>query len=1504
MSTIPTVGSLLSNDLALRQSGIESLQPTRVDCGKKYREIVEMREFLQSSNGVQVPMPYGFDKRYLYEIIEKEASGVFPVWAELGLLYQRRPDGQEAKEFLDREDIQLHISQIQKEIVEAFSKLALERQDSLQGRLQDWLQDWLQPLNKKGAYLMVRSSGDEDGAYANAGGNESVSYVLPTREAVFTACGRSVASFFGIASLVNRLNAGINPFEKELELGVFVQELVGESPDDNDTIPISLVLFSNKSEYGGNERFRIMRISATYGHGEAVVGNKGCATDSYYLLQSRQDPAEVYILSDTKEKSERLAPVWGQDGKIELIHKQNPEEVICAPALSNQLLVRLFDLGKKIEAFRGNKPSDMEIVVKDNILYPVQVRDANRRIQEPSFLDPVKVHKLPTRPIVEEFFGETQVPGRSAAVVLQSPNELLGCPTLEQAEKRFQLNQHRIILFQEPEPADSHFIVNFSDLQIPCIRLPQLETIKKVQQQLGELFSVVVNVQDGSLHVWDGRIAATESCISQGFFSHPAPLAVSLDGVHLPYLQEGDASSFRELQTLIRAIKSAGTDELAHSALQELSQRQELGFLRSDRLQLSSDLEQFSIYSPRSRIALQAIGELDKRLARAFQEALPLTTERLERLFHVKIIEKLLFQPPGHDGSVGRLSVVTAKELVRETCQIISYAKSVGKNAKLADLILDVELAPLPKTKELWIATIKKFEEQKNLQPFIQLLDLLRHSQSLGVWMTLMIQQEHTSPEAVLTGIDQGVIELMKKLQQESALLRKMRRDIPKFADPEGAEECLMRLGKLVKPYMSEERLKELSVIFSGGSLPAALLAQATLNEVIDLLDKSIKSIKSSPQYSEDDKCAFFCGLVENYTELFMAWMTHLVTADDLKISDARHNDYLYELRKVLNDLMEKVCNGSMSKNEALQPSRWFEVPPALITSQAAFDRHLPVTAEDLFTLVHQNLLAITSALIAKVLSPDILKGLALPQIFKDTTVKVSLLGSVQFLGLSVTKSSVSLCYNLTIRNHSATFELVYDPSSDTTALQFHFLGMARDRWGIICERLCLLHDAGSIRLMGSPEHSPNALHITLLMENATLDNTISILKSAVDFSLSSQWNDTLATAEACVGSAAERSQEELVQLCRYGVRLTTIMPHLKEDMLKANLIKQLTAPTESSETKIHALRCLQDMPLLIFACARPLVYDHDPRVIEEALSAINTYLEERNPLSQEDFVRLKQDSLHVVKEESLNVRSQALKLMKNLIDRGDVCTDAVRYANECLLQDIHNLPESEIKSIVEVAISRREHFSDLFSASVSATYAFYHSVTELGRWIQNALVNSPAAIDHIELLKSSEPHEKQLPLLYCTSATPHQVVIALAHHFYSNNKDVSIREKALTVWYEIGSKHPSCTAEELAQLRQILVKEFLTYDSYLHKTAATLLRDMSFRSKYFPEMISAAVEALLHPEEKMRVQGYLLFQVPITEGVGIEEASKACQALLANPSDSHQKLGKMFESFIIKWKK
>ncbi|MBA3238049.1 MAG: hypothetical protein H0T62_06830, partial [Parachlamydiaceae bacterium] len=164
-------------------------------------------------------------------------------------------------------------------------------------------------------------------------------------------------------------------------------------------IPVSLVLFTNEPLYVGHEKFRIMRLSATYGHGNGVVGSaERIPTDTYLLMQSESNPSRLYILSDIQPKTVRLGPVVTNNG-IKLQKIKNPSEFVNRPALDDKMLARLFHFGLIGEMFFSEtsakrSPIDMEMVLKKDKIYPVQSRQINRPEQLPTYLDLRKVAEL------------------------------------------------------------------------------------------------------------------------------------------------------------------------------------------------------------------------------------------------------------------------------------------------------------------------------------------------------------------------------------------------------------------------------------------------------------------------------------------------------------------------------------------------------------------------------------------------------------------------------------------------------------------------------------------------------------------------------------------------------------------------------------------------------------------------------------------------------------------------------------------------------------------------------------------------------------------------------------------------------------------------------------------------------------------------------------------------------------------------------------------------------
>lgn len=312
--------------------------------GKKHANLVKQARLVEGLKleGINVPLPHGIASDRVEKFLRKHAPEVFTEWEALGnehAAYRGRG------KFLEESTSKTHLINIVKRIRESFQ--AASKDENLFNELTSTeFSAWLESVRDSHDYLMVRSTGSEDSRQtANAGGNISKAYVSPVRQEFCVAAGEVVASYFEYASLQNRINAGINPFEQELKLAVTAQQLIGEpvggKTDTLAGIPISLVLFTSEPLYVGNERFRTMRISATYGHGEGVVGEQGIASDTALMLISEAHPDRLYVLYDNKEKPQRLAPVETPEG-IKLQPVSNPSSLRKQPALNAELLSRLY----------------------------------------------------------------------------------------------------------------------------------------------------------------------------------------------------------------------------------------------------------------------------------------------------------------------------------------------------------------------------------------------------------------------------------------------------------------------------------------------------------------------------------------------------------------------------------------------------------------------------------------------------------------------------------------------------------------------------------------------------------------------------------------------------------------------------------------------------------------------------------------------------------------------------------------------------------------------------------------------------------------------------------------------------------------------------------------------------------------------------------------------------------------------------------------------------------
>ena len=897
--------------------------------GNKHANLIKMARVAETLQvpGVSVPRPRGIEGPAVEAHLDMYAPNVMKRWKRLEKLFQAHKD-------LNSPEAENELDAIQGEIAFAFRAYPLP--------LSKEMTSWLKELEASGNYLMVRSSGAEDSRkLANAGGNVSVSYVAPNPDAVSAALGQVIASYFGYSSLQNRINAGSNPFTETMSLGSTVQELVGEQvggSSDVDQIPISLVLFTNEPLFVGTEEFRVMRVSASYGHGDGVVGNLGINTDTALILHSVAHPDELYILYDNQVKPERLAPVRDDRGQISLQKVTNPEQLQTRPALSEAVIRRLFQWGIIGESYFEGHPTDMEIVVKGDTIYPVQARPVNRPQILPTYLDTKKLTQAIESPLVSTVPGDVVVPGKASVVEITSVDQVLPAKTLLEAERLYDKAKHKLVVIVEPEPANSHPVVNFSALGQPCILVKDQAAVKQMLSRLDANHSLAVCMQEGTINLWDTRKGSVEAFTSQGFTVHPAKVAVSVPVTQmLPQVntqapgQNVSQEVPQEVTDLLLSIRSATTTEVALGHLQALRTHSWVTQLRARQQALQAG----SVGVAFTANVVQSAAELDLRIQRAFSEAetafLSSPVEhRLERLMHVKVLETLLLAPPGSHAAVGQVSVASMLPMIEDVEEMVSYTKSLDREPQFAGELRLARHAPLVEVEKEWRAFLREAEKVTSPSEAAAFRELLGQLEEMGVltdWLVSVFYQARIrAPSAVrdfivtaCSSLPPSGRRMMYALRQHQAVFRELHDHVDRFGDPQAFQSALELLVREFtqltpnRPIGGEEAkrqelkewldaIKEMdqtkmdyvigrlrdaiwgkqpveASLFDeweqAGSLARVMFAQ-TLYQLVDLADQAIKTMKMSPHFSDQKKLEQFQKMVFSLHDFLAAWLLHI----------------------------------------------------------------------------------------------------------------------------------------------------------------------------------------------------------------------------------------------------------------------------------------------------------------------------------------------------------------------------------------------------------------------------------------------------------------------------------------------------------------------------------------------------------------------------------------------------------------------------------------------------
>jgi hypothetical protein len=1036
-------------------------------CGKKHDVLVKLHGHFSKYplEGVEVPLPYGIATEELEPFLRKNAPLFFEYWAELQELYCRNNSGY--LHFFEEPKVIQLITQAQNELKKALIHF------SLPSEIAYWLDD--------SRYYMVRSSGAEDGKKtANAGGNLSCNYV--SIKEISKRIGDVIASYLDKRSLINQIKSGENPFSTSLSLSVTIQDLMGESiggETDSNKIPVSVVLFTNEPLYVGKESFRVMKLSAGYGHGDGVVGKRGVLTDTAFVLQSMVNPSELYEWYDNQEKPERLAPLCIEnETRLELI--ANPEELIHQRALAHPMIKRLFELGLKVEElFDG--PTDMELVIKNEKIYIVQARPINRSSNFPTYLD------LDSSELQHTTDVKILVPGGSHALIIDSPEQIYVEDTLEKASDGLR-DSHQLVVVREDEPLNSHPIIRMTEQGMPC--LYQKDGIVVLTSELqetknGEKTVLVSCVQQGIVAL---ATDPSKVVIKNGYISHPVPLSCPPE---LMTWRQKKKDFPLELQALLKRIRLEQTKEAAYKIFQKLVEEP-----------LFAPIAKKIDYAPLRPLAY----EMQKRVLATLQElektlSIPKGDHRLQILFYAKALETLLW---GTGYSVIRIQELSDAMSHYEQKLSSRCSMSLKSDAKKAVFAEESLIKPLlPETGEAWInflVTIETEHSPAEIESLKKLLHSIGNARS--IWLTFFFDRVRKTAsnsadllKSLLEGFDSTSQVFVDQLRKKEKIMDSFKTEL--FADPAAEQYAWAQLLTIIKVF---EDLKFTETFLKSSPL-AKIIASQILAKAVALYDKSVKTFKTSPQYPIEVKAKLFREMLFHYLSLLKIVALELVGEGKFPNQGLTLNAYIEKLEEILKQPWDQTSKQALAQQLASSPE--FSVLAAMFGSGALFMRHLPVTLEDLFTLIHQNLNACISFLLKNNIR---FQGITPPRLFHETIDRVRQFRTTQLIGVEQDDEQLIIRFNAPLRNHSSTFQLIY--REDTVFLSAQLLGEARNRWTLTHQYLKVLDALNIQHLAKRSIQRGDVLNFTWCFENKEqFAQALSILDVIYDFSINENVN-------------------------------------------------------------------------------------------------------------------------------------------------------------------------------------------------------------------------------------------------------------------------------------------------------------------------------------------------------------------------------------------------------------
>ncbi|MEM7175210.1 MAG: PEP/pyruvate-binding domain-containing protein, partial [Chlamydiota bacterium] len=874
-------------------------------------------------------------------------------------------------------------------------------------------------LKATGKVLFIRSSSNEDGEIVNAGGNESLGDVKEG-ESFTETLAQVISSYFSVQSFRNRTNAGGDPFKTLPMCSVLVMEEIKETKKH---MISSGVMMTSKPSWSSKSGSMTL-ITASFGHGGGTNGNT--TTDQWVI----QDPRHIY--TTTRIKSSRLQSPSIKGTKT----VANDRILQRTSSLTENQVKTLYQLGAKMEKAFG-QPMNIEFVFKQDKQYIVQVRPVREAkcVTNATYLNPA-IPLLPN----DQFQGDIIVSPPCASNLCTE--KIFFAKNLAQAEHDYK-QKHKLIVVSQIEASSTHSAVNFGSQGIPCLALNEKQWSQAKKANAKQKKAIFCAQQ--ALLVFEKALPKLNTpFIIQGDFRHPAKVTLTFDREH-PMQGKSNQAAIKKLNKLLNiAPRQINLDEcrktaksLFHALMRNATSKQ-----------LGATIDKIAkMFFVETEAATAALAAQDYKKA----------------TFHLGVLRQLINQSDSSVVGAHSLSGITKITLGEgPIATLIEKYPQMRELAFLGLQAFDID------AQAKWATLLEENKDHtEQLEKLKAGLDRLHEFGFIADWFLF-----HFYPESKPSL--KGLLETLTFANNLLEIANQKKR----FIDLANRVETAHTREQLLKSY---EILKKISVNFlretktlNISSSYDRFIFNSTFRSLINLWDLTVKTWMTTSFFDKEVRDIYATEKVNEFYKfaceldlrnvLGDAFIRFKKVISRIPYKDFRNKISLEEYKHIAKmdfDLESWIINGTISSSK-----------------KESFIRN----NNELLTVIHQNLLKITTANEEKLLPKSFLEKY---EIFK----KVHVLKARRGVGnngvfVFVEENKIYLKINIPLNLHSSivTIEQEKEKSEATLTLNMR----ASDNYrSIHYNYFNILYDLSGIEILSNNKVNKN-LEVKFKLKNNT----------------------------------------------------------------------------------------------------------------------------------------------------------------------------------------------------------------------------------------------------------------------------------------------------------------------------------------------------------------------------------------------------------------------------------